>query len=78
MVLEEPPADPASNEGWDPCPHCKGSGVEMAAQPFEVYFVFDDEAEARAFMERTSAAAAGKHGIRVVADHKSHLGEGLR
>lgn len=79
MTLDEPPENPQSGEGWEACPHCKGSGVEMAAHPFEVYFVFDDEAEAHAFMERTSAtAAARKHGIRAVVDQKSHLGEGPR
>jgi hypothetical protein len=46
----------------------------MAAHALEVYFVFDDEVEARAFMGSASAtAASGKYGIRVVPDQKSHL-----
>lgn len=52
--MDEPPADPYSGEGWEDCAHCKGTGVEMAAHDFEVYFRFSDEIEAREFMEKAA------------------------
>jgi hypothetical protein len=67
MTLNEPPEDLASCEGWEQCPKCKGTKVEMASRLVEVYFRFSDEVDARAFMERAADdPAVSRHGIRVV------------
>ena len=61
MTLDEPPEDPS--EGWAMCDHCKGSGLEMSSSSFEVYFVFDDEPAARAFIDSTRGSFR-RYGIR--------------
>jgi hypothetical protein len=67
MTLDEPPEDPNSDEGWEDCPKCKGSKVEMASRAYEVYFTFSDEVEAREFMERTAdQPGVSSYGIRPV------------
>jgi hypothetical protein len=72
MTLDEPPEDPLSGEGWEECPRCKGSRVEMAARHFEVYFRFPDEVDARAFMDRAAAdPVVNSHGIRAVESEPS-------
>lgn len=63
MTLDEPPADPYSDEGWETCPGCKGTSVEMASRHFEVRATFTDEVEAREALEelekRDSLMATG-------------------
>lgn len=66
MTLDEPPDDLGSDEGWAICPRCRGAKVEMAKRRFEVYFVFDDEAQARGFMDSASPTSARERGIRRV------------
>lgn len=68
MTLPEPPQDPRSDEGWEECNVCKGTGVQMSSRSVEVYFRFQDEIEAREFMERAEddPAVTGQVGIRVV------------
>jgi hypothetical protein len=51
-----------------------GSGHEMAKQAFEVFFLFQDEDEARTFMD-TPAPGEIRHGIRPVQVPKSLLDE---
>lgn len=54
MTLDKPPEDPYSEEGWEDCPRCRGTGVEMANVEFEVYVRFTDQVDAEAFMERVA------------------------
>lgn len=75
MTLDEPPEDPHSGEGWEECPKCKGTGVEMASRAFEVYVYFQDEVEARAFMDRVADdESVSNYGIRAVEPRKGILG----
>jgi hypothetical protein len=73
-TLEVPADDPSSDEGWETCSRCRGSGHEMAKQAFEVFFYFEDEDQARTFMD-TKAPGSTRHGLRRVDVQKSLLDE---
>jgi len=76
MTLSEPPEDPhESEEGWEQCSVCKGTGVTMSAHAFEAYFVFSDEVEAREFSEGLDLPdGISSYGLRRVEPDEGLLG----
>jgi len=76
MALDEPPEDPDSGEGWEQCLRCKGTGVEMSTERFEVRGEleggearrsFADEVEAREYYDWLIEHGTGHVGIRRLA-----------